>query len=93
MRKIDDREKKFFLFIVATKGRSQKKKLMEFSIKLTGWVSTLNGKFHYYYCQAQFQSSPSLVQLELSTALILIISTPTHPRDSSNEKLLDHLQR
>ena len=46
MRKIDDREKKFFLFIVATKGRSQKKKLIEFSIKLAGWVRTLNGKFH-----------------------------------------------
>ena len=35
--------------------------------------------FVSYYCQAQFQSSPSPVQLELSTALILIISTPTHP--------------
>ena len=37
----------------------------------------------HYYCQAQFQSSPSSVQLELSTALILIISThpdqTTHP--------------
>ena len=45
------------------------------------------------YCQAQFQFSTSPVQLELSTALILIISTPTpthptHPRDSSNETLL-----
>ena len=47
------------------------------------------------FCQAQFQSSPSPVQLELSTALILIISTPTptHPRDSSNETLLDYLGR
>ena len=35
--------------------------------------------------------------VELSTALILIISThthpPTHPRDSSNEALLDYLER
>ena len=60
MRKIDDREKKFFLFIVATKGRSQKKKLMEFSIKLAGWVRTLNGKFHYYY----FFFKPNADQLE-----------------------------
>ena len=46
-------------------------------------------------CQAQFQFIPSSVQLELSTALILIISTPTHPhtRDSSNETLLDFLGR
>ena len=33
------------------------------------------------FCQAQFQSSPSLVQLELSTALILVITPPpTQPR-------------
>ena len=43
------------------------------------------------FCQAQFQSSPSPVQLKLSTALIPIISTPT--RDSSNQALLDNLER
>ena len=42
---------------------------------------------------AKLSSSSSPV--ELSTALILIISTPTHPhpRDSSNEALLDYLER
>ena len=30
------------------------------------------------FCQAQFQSSPSPVQLELRLALNLIITTPTH---------------
>ena len=40
---------------------------------------------------AKLSSSSSPV--ELSTALILIISTHTHPRDSSNEALLDYLER
>ena len=37
-----------------------------------------------FFCQAQFQSSPSPVQLELRLALSLIITTPIHPptRDS-----------
>ena len=33
----------------------------------------------FEYCQAQFQSSPSPVQLELRLALSLIITTPAHP--------------
>ena len=40
---------------------------------------------------AKLSSSSSLV--ELSTALILIISTHPHPQDSSNEALLDYLER
>ena len=38
---------------------------------------------------AKLSSSSSLV--ELSTVLIMIISTPTHPQDSGNETLLDYL--
>ena len=46
---------------------------------------------------AKLSSSSSSSPVELSTALILIISThphpPTHPRDSSNETLLGYLGR
>ena len=99
-------------FIIVLKGGGevppvwQKTKLLLFFFMKASvseiWI--LNTSSSSYWDQ-QFQSSQSPVQLELSTALILIISTPTpthpptptnpptHPRDSSNETLLDFLGR
>ena len=50
-----------------------------------GWLMPVQGsafgKAEQHYCQAQFHSSPSPVQLELRLALILIITTlpPSNP--------------
>ena len=44
------------------------------------------------YCQAQFKFSPSSVQFELSLALSLIITTPTHPPGKVEMQLeIDHI--
>ena len=62
------------------------------------WDICLLSSAYLFTCflVAKLSSSSSSSLVELSTALILIISThptPTHPRDSSNDTLLDFLGR